>query len=254
MRRVSHFFPILCCVLYTLSQATLTLASKKAPKRRCDLDLIRQIGRESNYVWVCICDGKKGASKFADGRIQIELPETNRKAAQGLATLRCIQRHRATMSALCNRKGQLFQKEGRPVLQKCIHEKPTAGELKTKGPFRYKRNRCVADFFAVRFPLKGGSWVCSCDQSPFYRVNTGAAAFRPQPEDIGALESSTIDKCSVSVRKDMQRVCQDSPSDFELLGLHLLQVCCKRARVGFETKFRCADIVPKDVGFLKVPI
>lgn len=253
--RVFCILPILCLVQCTLSQATLTPTSRTASNRRCDLILTRAIGRESNYVWVCVCDGKTGASKFADGRIQIDLtPETNRTAAQDLATVRCIQHNNAAMSALCNRNGQLFQKKGTQILQKCIHEKPTASELRAKGPFRYKRKNCFANFFKVQFPFRGGSWVCRCEQTFFYRIVTGLAGFRPQLEDFSEVESSIIDTCSVSVGKDMRRVCRDSPSDFELLGLQLLQVCCKRARVGLDAKFRCADIVPKDVGFLKVPV
>lgn len=123
----------------------------------------------------------------------------------------------------------VVSEKGKPVFQKCVREKPTAGELQKRGPFRYQRNGCLADFFVEKFPLNRGAWVCRCAPSPSDTIVTGLAVFPLQPEDVSGLESSIIDTCSVSLGKDMQRVCRDSPSDIELLGLHLLSVFCKRA-------------------------
>lgn len=69
-------------------------------------------------------------------------------------------------------------------------------------------------------------------------------------KELALLRKCTEDEAEVR----LQRVCRESPGDYLTLALHIIQTCCKRARVNARTKFICEAIVPRDLSSYKAEI
>lgn len=95
--------------------------------------------------------------------------------------------------------------------------------------------------------------MCECKQTDILEVLPGWARYNITGE-LGGLgnELAMLRRCSeteAAVR--MERVCRESPGNFLILGLQIIQTCCKRARVSVPTKFTCATVVPNDLSSFK---
>lgn len=222
----------------------------------CYLNFHRLIGLRDRYVWACQCINNSALSDATNGRVEINArPQSKEMRAQTRATARCIRHSYASTLAVCERNVTEYQTVAKRTLRRCKNAKPTMAELRRNGPFIYKKNMCVANSYRAEFPLRGVVWVCQCQQEPFIFVSPGRAAFLTDAAPGNALaEATVIDRCTLSVTKQLSDVCSRTPGDFQLLALQLLEACCKRARVRFASaKLKCAAVVPKNVDIFKRP-
>lgn len=120
----------------------------------------------------------------------------------------------------------------------------------------YNADSCRAAFVRVQASRRSDSWLCECVQEGLqgnYDVIPGLAEFitKGSPDALEA-EWRSLDDCTSSAARQLEEVCRTSPGEFEILALHLLQACCKRARVAFDSKFECSVIVPDDLRAFKI--
>lgn len=225
--------------------------------QRCELTLTRVLGRTSNYVWVCDCLNSEGMFEAA-ARTQVDAPKSQLDTdARATAFLRCTSSEKQRLLHTCLRDRRAFERQAQHVLSRCLHAEPSSQDLQLKGPFMYNPSTCQSRFVRFIGANTGGVWICRCpqeDREEGFQVVSGRAQFLTDVSPIGSVEEvSFLQNCTGRTNKNqLQQVCRQSPGDFELLGLQLLQVCCKRARTRFDAKFRCAAIVPGDVTPLKV--
>eukprot|EP00177_Eucheuma_denticulatum_P005657 GFKZ01010298.1.p1 GENE.GFKZ01010298.1~~GFKZ01010298.1.p1 ORF type:complete len:269 (+),score=13.23 GFKZ01010298.1:130-936(+) len=242
--------PLLLLVLNYLTQA--------AQAQTCSLSLNRILGRLNNYVWVCDCLTPDGVPE-ASARTQIRAPSgVADSAARASAFLRCTNRARDRLLHTCLRNRRLFERQAKRTMERCSNAMLSRGDRDLRGAFQVDRSRCEA--FLRRFvagEVVGGIWICSCLQSDGeFRVVPGRAQFLTNQSPTGARRELTfLGRCTGEEnREELERVCRETPGDFEILALQLLQVCCKRSRVMFEEKFECAALVPDDVTPIKVAL
>lgn len=240
------------------------------PLADCVLGFNRQVGRLSQYNWVCVCPWKNGPKPFrAIGLASIQAPPPGHDTqGRGLATARCAARATPRLTHLCRANATAFEHAATRTLTRCIsHEPLTCKERRLRGPFirTYNTDSCRADFVnLVGGGRRSGSWLCECQQrfdvlpngAEFitrYDVLPGVAEFITKgTREATNEEWALLDACTGPASIQLKEVCAASPGDFEILSLHLLQACCKRVRVAFKSKFECAVVVPDDLRAFKI--
>lgn len=96
------------------------------------------------------------------------------------------------------------------------------------------------------------AFVCECSQSAFYEVTPGwARRIIDGKEADTAEEVQATRMCAEEADQQMSDICVRRPGDYDVLGLQILQACCKRVRVQTQGKFDCAAVVPADLRDLK---
>lgn len=214
-------------------------------KTKVLVNLNRLVGRNQQYVMVCVRVFRKQTN--ASGRV---VRHALADPARDRAFLQCVLNEKDKLIPACIMSGSRFEREGNALFHKCTrsHLRPNG---KGPDPRNFRRDRCFAFFVSYIGREVGGLWVCECVQ-PRYSVISGRAFFstRFAPGTADA-EVESIRNCAKDTTAQLKEVCNSSPSDFELLALQLLQVCCKRARKAGNAKFQCAAAVPNDVSDLK---
>lgn len=230
-------------MLFLLNQASAT---------DCDTNIVRNLGRNNDYVLACACKDRTGLAIFR-GRAQAKGPSgAADTAAKGKATIRCLQAHRNRLTHICSRNGIGFERAAQMALHRCLRAIPTAADKRTKGKFTYRRDMCDARFAPLIGRQVGGFWICRCSQGGF-RVVTGVGALVTTGSPFGAKKEVLLTRqCTLSVRAQLTQTCRGAPGDFELLALQLMEVCCKRLRLALVTsKLKCRALVPDDITGLK---
>ncbi|KAI0563123.1 hypothetical protein FGB62_46g010 [Gracilaria domingensis] len=104
-------------------------------------------------------------------------------------------------------------------------------------------------------PESTAARVFTCRQSEVFNVTPGWSRFVIRGS-IGKAtsESDKIRSCAIKAAEQMQIVCEKNPGDYDILAMQILETCCKRARVGSESKFECAAVVLEDLSESKFEI
>lgn len=236
-----------------LSLFAATLVSTVYSDIPCFLKLVRFIAPTNSYRLLCKCplslmdpvEPSRGvANTFAIP------PFTN---GNNLAVRRCISKQSSSLLNICNNRQKLFSSQSQSVLNHCVNAPMLPVERKDKRQLQFNTNKCAPTFFRRNVTgAQKGIWSCQCDQGDNYFVGTGDAQVEIDGEGEDAeKEWQMFGQCVAMIGGGVERVCEETPKDFGVLALHLLQVCCKRQRVGMNSKFACRAIVPDDLDALK---
>lgn len=208
----------------------------------------RVVGRTQQYVIVCLRETPITQKLKAIGRATLDAPSN---AAKDRAVLNCLLDGKKSLLSPCRHGKERFEMEANKLLHICSRARLLPPGSKAPNPRKFKKNRCSADFVAYTGSEIGGLWICQCFQ-PNYIVVVGRAFFSTKfAPGTASNEIETVQKCSISTAAQLKTVCFNTPGDFELLALQILQVCCKRARVAGNAKFPCAAAAPSKVQKLK---
>eukprot|EP00178_Gracilaria_changii_P002013 TRINITY_DN1296_c0_g1_i1.p1 TRINITY_DN1296_c0_g1~~TRINITY_DN1296_c0_g1_i1.p1 ORF type:complete len:247 (-),score=38.01 TRINITY_DN1296_c0_g1_i1:952-1692(-) len=216
---------------------------------KCFIELTRIFGTASRnrYALLCKCSPTV-AKSLVFSAVRAEQEDT---VGRGAATVRCIAHQRRRLTTQCNYLNSTeFARHAHPVLNRCFNRTAlTPQEASATEPFTFVSDNCVSKFASSQGSLEtAAAWVCECAQNDFYEVTpgwpryvlSGSAAAKARGLD-------EIRSCAMPYSQQMQQVCTNSAGDYDVLGLHILQTCCKRARTQLESKFECAAIVPDDL-------
>ena len=222
---------------------------------KCFVEVSRYIGARPFYALIC-------KSGFDTGRATLRrfLPSRPNFDTVGRAQAaeRCFRRTRAHLDRACNHATteRDFMHRTMHIMRRCV-DRPhmTPAERRRSGPYRqpppetctsrtveWKKSPTV---LAIAF-------LRECVVDDFFETgNTIAEYFiKSDSPDINQ-HFAFVRKCGKTFAKDLENIAVSSPADYQLLGLHLLQACCKRHTPNSNLKFRCEDIVPADVSGLK---
>lgn len=222
--------------------------------QQCNLSLNRLVGRTNSYVYACNCpqpSGRLGPVARAEALIPPSQPDT---AARAAATIRCILQEEARLLQICEQDTRRYDVVATQTLNTCLSADITPQEAQLEGPFTFSKQRCEAGLSTFLGAQIAGVYLCICRGDGF-DVVVGRADFVIESSPLSdELEVELIRECEQQFQSQVQDVCVNSPADFEILALQLLQVCCKRIRVGLDAKFECDSIVPDDLSAFKVAI
>ncbi|PXF47692.1 hypothetical protein BWQ96_02554 [Gracilariopsis chorda] len=245
LRQLLSFAVMIICV------RIVTCSSRSS--EQCFIELARVIiglGSRNRYSLLCKCAPQVAKVFFS---VPVAPGET---AGKSEATVNCIAREERRLTSMCNRLNETeFQRHAFPVLDRCVnHPILTSEEAEATQPFTFNTEKCSSKVaWTQGTRVTSVAWVCECSQFDFYEVTPGWAKYDLRGDAIDAAQEFTaIRRCAEEATEQMQEVCKNNPSDYYILGLHILQTCCKRARVNSEPKFECAAAVPDDLSQLKV--
>lgn len=232
-------------------------AQPVAALSKCRSTLFRLIGDRNVYLWVCRC--MRGSRRVALGRASLQVSaEPEGQLMRHQAFVRCQNdRFRRTLSHICldSNRNAHYEQRANEALQHCRNA-PFISDPKSlaiANPFQPARGTCFAEFVGLFSGTQtSGLWACVCKQD-FVEVVVARAQFTSQaaPDGDEAREVRVLEECTKNLRQQLENVCFNAPGDFQLLALHNLQACCKRARIGSNAKFQCTAFVPKNVDSLK---
>lgn len=246
-RRNTSFLLAAIFVSFSLVHCTCGSELKLSERTKGGLSvtLTRAVGRVQQYVYAC---RKLTKGEFFIRAIAITDAPKNRAKDRGF--LRCAIDRLDDLLDECAKGLDAFEHEGNRIFQHCAESKP----LRKKGnldPRDFSTRKCEAVYRSYVGREIGGVWLCFCDQGE-YKVVAGNAQFNTNAAPAGATqEVETLRDCTKETTAQLKEVCLNTPGDFELLALHILQTCCKRARTASDSKFQCAAAVPANVAFLK---
>lgn len=213
----------------------------------------RVLGRQQAYVWKCEQLNEKTDRVSAVGLIETSIDPAIHTGGRAAATIRCAESYRHHLTRVCEQGEKQFMTRAQHLLQQCLTTPITAAERKLEKTFTFNKDRCAATFRTAFFGGFESVWLCGCQETEGFFVAAGRArlvttgAPRAVKKELNFLEI-----CTANAKPQLSQVCQNTPEDFELLALQLMQVCCKRARVNFDKKkFECEAAVPSDVSGLK---
>lgn len=245
---------IITSLLLVLAVVCLDPVTARISSPKCFIELSRLLLPVSSYSLFCKCESDVGrVAVFTDGP-----SKPMDTVGRGEATLQCIERSKKSLVELCNRASTApFEREAKLILERCVQQvKLTEQQLKRNGPFSFDRSTCTSAFKWGPVPsenLINAAWICECKQTDILEVLPGWAQYNITGE-LGGLgrELQLLRTCSeTEAESRLERVCQESPGNFLILGLQIIQTCCKRARVNASTKFGCAAVVPTDLSEYK---
>lgn len=265
MRLAFTFAFLLLCMGLRLSSATNPSSS---PTPVCYNSWFRTLGETNFYRWVCGC--QFNGRRRALGVVSHLAPIGKRNSfARYLRFLRCHDqvRRRYRLSSLCITDIRKWRRIATREIRRCSNLSPSKDDLREKGSLlkRFNRQNCVSTFITrVDGSNRQGVWICRCNQAQF-RVQppesppdivVGQARFQTVGSPGGSeKELAFLSKCIGNVKKQGDDVCGSSFNDFNILGRHLLETCCKRARTKFpKSKFACKAIVRDDLSGLKIAV
>lgn len=261
-------FTITVLLLFFGSRHSFATHPSPSPTPVCYNLWVRSLGETNFNRWVCECSFS--GSIRALGVVTYPAPTGKHDSfARYLRFLRCHihARRRYHLSSLCLTDIHKWRRIATREIRKCAHLLPTKVERREKGSLRKRFNRksCVSKFIGRVDGLNSeGVWICFCNQTQFPAhppenppgIVVGQARFQTigSPGGTGN-ELEFLKQCMGKSRKQGDDLCGASFDDFNILGRHLLEACCKRARAKFpKKKFACKAIVPDDLSGLKVPV
>lgn len=209
-----------------------------------------------SYVYVCDCRKDPSAPLIPAARAEVDSP-TGRHDTLGRnnAFFRCTRHDNPRLNRICLHRPHRFQKVATRVMHHCTKTTLTPREMMQNGPFRFSTRRCEIIFITSFVPQTAALSICKCEIMPNVNVVVGRGiAFTARAPIDPVVESKIIKRCIASTRAQLTDVCLNVPGDFEILSLHILQTCCKRARRLSNSKLDCAAIVPDDLSGLKVEL
>ena len=231
-----------------------SLCSELSFARLCRIGLFRRVGVVSTYVYTCDCRKNVDMPFKAVGRASIPAFKPRLDTiGRNNAFLRCQTAFRRELEHICFDETPSFPEAAERVLKRCINEPMTEKEMLQTRRFKFSTDKCEAG--VIVFP-PGPATVtfCACKiaKRTFVVPGRGAALIVSSPFKR-TKELQLIRGCIRTKTKQLQKVCNNSPEDFEVLSLHLLEACCKRIRKMFDiAKLECKAIVPDDLSpFLK---
>lgn len=233
--------------------STNVVAQSKSPLTHCRSTLFRLIGSTNAFLWVCRCirDGNNVALGRASYTVPPKLATSVRKHK---AFVRCQNHNRQHLKHICDDQPERYEEEAKKAMHEC-GSAPFRNNAATRcisSPFVFQRSKCFAEFVSLSSSTQTtGMWACLCKQR-HVEIVSGRAQFASEGAPSGsAKEIAQLFSCSKPSLKSFQDICVNAPGDFQLLALHRLQACCKRARVATDAKLGCEAFVPKDVDALK---
>ena len=232
-------------VAFLLSSMTAGAASL------CRVHLFRRVGRFSSHVYICECRPSASKPYLVPSRAEIPTVISEKDTiGRNNAFYRCTGKDQLHLEEVCSHgTPSQFETEARSTLQKCKMAPLTPTDKSQTHPFTYPTDQCQLRL-GIYVPGPATVSVCSCkiSQKRFVATGRAAALTAESPEDP-LKEAKIIKKCVADTEAQLSKVCKDTPKDFEILSLQLLETCCKRLRTKFDMeKLECKAIVPDDLG------
>lgn len=216
-------------------------------ERAFELVIFRRVGVVQQYVPVCNANDADSHTSSAIGRAFMNAPEDR---AKDRAFLRCLIKKKSSLTEKCMKGRKQFEHAANAALEECAHAEPV-NEDGGADPRAFSQDNCSVRFTSYVGRNVWSLWSCQCYQQD-YTVLPGVAIFSTEMSPIdSALENEILQQCTASTKDQLDAVCKNVPNDFQLLALHILQACCKRARTATDAKLQCAEAVPADVSPFK---
>ena len=240
-------------LLVLLSVTLLSLFSSQAARSQCRVPLFRRVGKVSSHVYLCECRSSVSKPYLAIGRS--EVPALNPKrdtVGQNSAFYRCVDDAQAKLESTCVHSPSDFELEALQVLRKCINHPMNPTEKAQAGSFTYPVDKCQ-DRVGIVLEVPVTVDACTCKIAHNRYVVLARAGFRILSSPSNPTkEAKVIRKCIATTKDQLTAVCRNTPNDFQILSLQLLEACCKRFRSKFHVeKMDCKAILPDDLSLLK---
>lgn len=259
---------MLAVLLFCTGPRHSSATNPPSPTPVCTTPWARTLGETNFYRWVC--EWSIGSKSRILGAVIYPAPSGKRDSyARYLRFLRCRNHvhRRYHLNNLCLTDLHKWRRIATREIRRCAHLLPTKADRREKGSLRKRFNRKFCTSLFVGFvdgSNSEGIWICLCRQAQFSvhppdippGIIAGQARFQTIKAPGGSeKELVFLRKCMESGKKQGDSVCKTSLNDFNILGRHMLEACCKRARTKFpKSKFACKAIVPDDLSGLKVPV
>lgn len=243
-------------ILYINTSEVIGFSSLEESFRKCDIQMMRTIGKSNSYVWICRNQNK--TTSLINGEIdvvdalEVDAPETSVSSIGRMARTAACFYHAVEMDPClcqCCRAPYQWKITASKIVKDCITNAERKKDARYK--FNYSRKYCSAVFATYRPSPSKAVWFCKCVQprpiiGPSFDVSVGRAEFIPSKMGaLGLAEVQFIKRCTRTRFDDLQHVCKNSPEQFEVYALQLMQSCCKQALMEFPgTNMDCAAIVP----------
>lgn len=253
----SHSLKMMSSTFFLLLLVPVILSSD------CPLNLNREIGSTRDYVLVCKCPfpslpSISEPSNLAFARSPIPASNLDTQGHHQ-SFIHCLSSRTPSLSPLCLSDPFLFEKRATEAMSSCRHVPLTSAQKQMNKAFSFSTQQCEVRLVPIVSTFQvGGIWLCECAQDfnqneLTFDVVVGRGNFTTQVAPGGGeSEIELLRECTDIMKDELKRVCLQASGDFDLLALHLLQACCKRARVGKKEKFDCANWVPANVDELKI--
>lgn len=233
--------------LLLLSLCIAIIAAAVEPS--CEVALFRVVGANVLYALPCRCS----PTDVFVARATLRIPDdVNDTVAQARATVTCLKESQRNLQMVCTNNLGHYEAAAREVLERCVVKTPAPDAPDQEAVYTYDKSQCKAVFRradVLNLDRKESVLVCACEQPNGVVVHPGVSQFFQDGGELG--QTQERDFIAACIDNDLQHLkdgCVRQPERFELLGLQLLNVCCKRARKMFPTdKLRCQETVPADV-------
>lgn len=163
--------------------------------------------------------------------------------AESDAIAECTNREARSLSNVCRHSPSNFERHARDTLSNCAFSATGTAVGKREG---FLKNMCEARI--VRFKKDSLVLICSCRQrqsvKQIYQIVLGRSQFTIQLNRAAApREVELLYQCTLRSLESLQKVCEGPSKDFSLLGLHVMEACCKDIRATINEKFQCEEVV-----------
>lgn len=221
--------------------------------QRCRIELGRVIFSKPYYALTCKCatffEAKSIA--FANGP-----PPKLDTAGRSEATQQCIESQLPKLVRLCDHLDSAnFSKLATPILGRCVNNVMlTRQQAQQTMPFTFDRSTCLSKFASVKQEDSiEAAWVCECQQTGVLEVVRGWARFRLGGNtDIVERELAQVQTCALSeAAAQMREICLGNANDYTIMGLQIINACCKRVRASSNRKFLCDSALPRGLNNFK---
>ncbi|KAI0560854.1 hypothetical protein FGB62_99g15 [Gracilaria domingensis] len=230
---------------------------------RCPVNINREVGITNQYVWVCKCpplEKIESDERAVNGLAKFPVPaEEADTLGRNEAFLRCTEERSEPLTRLCVTNVTEFDREAERIMRHCSNVALTPEEKNNTEPFSFKTKNCSTRLVPLVTQFQtGGIWLCECEQPGAtekysFDVVVGRGNFTTDASPTDQVkELDELQRCTAVASEQLEEVCFNAPGDFDLVALHLLEACCKRARVLSDAKLQCTTLIPDDVNALKV--